>query len=170
MIEIFKKALVGQFQAALSMLEAAVRQCPEEHWHGLVCTQPFSHVAYHTLFYTDFYLSPNEASYRRPSFHREDYQVFGGTKLPPEEEPITDSPIPREMILEYVEYCRRKVVERVSAETDESLAGPSGFSWYKIPRAEFLLNNARHIQHHTAHMSLYLRRVAGLDIRWVQTG
>jgi hypothetical protein len=170
MIDAFKSALVGQFHAALSMLKAAVEQCPEAHWHGLVGTQPFSHVAYHTLFYTDFYLSPDEASYRRPELHREEYQVFGGTKLPPEQEPISDSPIPREVILQYVELCRRKASENIAAETEETLAGPSGFPWYKISRAEFLLNNVRHIQHHTAHMSLYLRRVAEIEIRWVQTG
>jgi hypothetical protein len=152
------------------MLGAAAKQCPDEHWHGQVGAQPFSHVAYHALFYTDFYLSPNEESYRPPSLHRQEYQVFGGTKLPPEEEPITDAAIPRDVILEYVEYCRRRATQRIAAETAESLAGPSGFWWYDIPRAEFLLNNVRHIQHHAAHMSLYLRRVAGIEIKWVRSG
>ena len=170
MIEVYKNALVGQFHGALSMLRAAAQQCPDEHWHGLVGAQPFSHVAYHTLFYTDFYLTPNESSYQRPSLHREEYQVFGGTRLPPEEEPISGLPIPREVILEYVEFCRSKATERIAAETAESLAGPSGFPWYKIPRAEFHVNNVRHIQHHAAHMSLYLRRIAGIEIHWVGTG
>jgi hypothetical protein len=170
MIDVYKSALLGQFHAALAMLESAVRQCPDEHWHGIVGTQPFSHVAYHTLFYTDFYLTQNEASYRRPPFHREEYQFFGGTKLPSEEEPIADFPFPREVVLEYVDYCHRKANEVIAAETAESLAGPPGFEWYKIPRAEFLLNEVRHIQHHTAQLGLYLRRVAGLEFRWVQTG
>jgi len=170
MIDLFKSALIGQFHAALAMLQSAVEQCPDEHWHDRVGTHPFSHVAYHTLFYADFYLSRNEASYKRPALHREEYQVFGGTKLPPEEEPISESPIPREVILQYIDHCRRKASEMIAAETAESLAGPSGFWWYKIPRAEFLLNSVRHIQHHTAQMSLCLRRVAGIDVRWVRTG
>jgi hypothetical protein len=170
MIDIYKSALIGQFHAALSTLGAAARQCPEEHWHGLVCTQPFSHVAYHALFYADFYLSRDEASYRRPSFHRVEYQFFGGTKLPPDEEPISDFAFPRDIIFEYVEHCRRKATESIAAETVESLVGPSGFWWYKIPRAEFHVNNVRHIQHHAAHMGLFLRRVAGIEIGWVATG
>ena len=170
MIDLFKKSLLSQYHAALAMLRDAVEKCPEAHWHGRVGAQPFSHVAYHALFFADFYLSQDEASYRRPSFHREEYQFFGGTKLPPEEEPIADFPFPRAVILEYVDYCRRKATESLAAETAESLAGPSGFPWYKIPRAEFLLGNLRHIQHHAAHMSLYLRRAAGIEIGWVGKG
>jgi DinB superfamily len=170
MIEVFRSALVSQFHAALAMLKSAVDQCPDEHWHGRVGTWPFSHVAYHTLFYTDFYLTKNEESYQRPSLHREEYPVFGGTKLPHDQEPISDLSIPRGVILEYIEFCRQKVNERIAAETAETLAGPPGFPWYKIPRAEFLVNNVRHIQHHTAQMSLYLRRVAGIEVRWVGRG
>lgn len=170
MIDRFKSALVGQFHAALSTLKAAVDQCPDELWELRVGNWPFSHVAYHALFYADFYLSPDESSYRRPECYREEYQFFGATKLPHDQEPIADFPFPREGVLQYIEYCRNKASEIVSAETAESLAGPSGFWWYKIPRAEFHLNNVRHIQHHAAQMSLALRRAAGIEVGWVATG
>ena len=54
------------------------------------------------------------------------------------------------MLLNYVELCREKARRSLAAETAESLAGESGFWWYKITRAEFHLNNIRHLQHHTA--------------------
>ena len=133
MIDLFKSAVVGQFHAALSMLKAAVDQCPDEHWQLWVGNWQFSHVAYHALFYADFYLSPDEGSYCRPEFYREEYEFFGATKLPPDQEPIADVPFPREDVLRYIEHCRRKASEIIAAETEESLAGPPGFWWYKIP-------------------------------------
>ena len=63
-----------------------------------------------------------------------------------------------------------KATESVAAETPETLEGPSGFWWYKIPRAEFHLNNIRHVQHHAAQMSLCLRTSAGSEIDWVASG
>ncbi len=170
MIDIIKSALTGQFHAALSMLKAAVDQCPDEYWQLRVGNWQFSHVAYHALFYADFYLSPDEGSYCRPEFYREEFEFFGATKLPSDQEPIADFPFPREDVLRYIEHCRRKASDAIAAETAESLAGPPGFWWYKIPRAEFHLNNVRHIQHHAAQMSLALRRAAGIDVGWVGTG
>ena len=170
MIEFFKKCLISQFGATLSVLNNCVVQCPEDQWEQPVGNCPFWHVAYHTLFYTDLYLSPNEQSFSLPSFHREDYQFFGQRPWPPYETVIADVPYPKEVILEYEETCRRKASDIITSETPDSLEGPAGFWWYKIPRAEFHLNNIRHMQHHAAQMSLQLRKAAGIGIDWVATG
>jgi hypothetical protein len=170
MIDVFKSALVGQFGAALSTLREAVVQCPEHHWATRVGDYPFWQVAYHTLFCADMYLSRDEASFQPRSYHRENYQFLGHLPWPPHEPVVTDVPIARADILDYIEHCRRKADDMVEAETAESLAGPPGFWWYKIPRGEFHLNNVRHIQHHAAQMSLCLRRAEGIDIGWVATG
>lgn len=63
----------------------------------------------------------------------------------------------------------------VNAETPDSLAAPSGFSWRPFSRGELHLYNLRHIQHHTGALSAYLRRVdASLKDRktlsWVRMG
>jgi len=50
MIELFKKSLVGQFHAALSMFNDCVSRCPAEQWENNVGNYPFWNVAYHTLF------------------------------------------------------------------------------------------------------------------------
>jgi len=170
MIELFKRALVGQFGASLSMLNECVVQCPDECWEGHVGGYAFWHVAYHTLFYTDLYLSRDEQSFRLPSFHREDYQFFGHRPWPPFEAIVAETPYAKEVILQYVGMCRDKASESIAAETAESLEGPCGFWWYELPRTEFHLNNLRHIQHHAAQLSLYLRKSAGVEIDWVATG
>ena len=107
-------------------------------------------MAYHTLFFVDFYLSANEESFESRDFQRENYHFFGRLPYPPFETATADDPYPRDVLLNYVELCREKARRSLAAETAESLAGESGFWWYKITRAEFHLNNIRHLQHHTA--------------------
>lgn len=170
MTELFKQSLVNQFHAALSMLRACLSRCPDEHWEANVGNFPFWHAAYHVLFYADLYLSPQLESFTPRSFHRENYQFFGRLPEPPHETVVADQPYDKETLLEYAQHCCRKASEAVAAETAESLEGPSGFWWYKIPRAEFHLNNVRHIQHHAAQMSLHLRNSAGIDIGWFGSG
>jgi hypothetical protein len=166
MIDLFKSTLIGQYEAALLMFKDAASRCPDDKWEGNVGDFPFWHVAYHTLFFTDLYLSLSPESFEPPEFYRENYQFFG--RLPPSNEPlVADIPYGRETILAYVEHCRRKALRSIEEETSESLRGPCGFWWYKIPRSEFHLDNIRHVQHHAAQMSLYLKRVSGIDIDWV---
>jgi hypothetical protein len=170
MLDLFKKSLIGQYEAALSMLNDCVSKCPDEHWNGKVGSYPFWHAAYHTLYYTDLYLSRDEESFTPASFHRENYQIFGKLPWPPHETVVADIPYDRQTLLDYIRHCGQKASQSVNSETEESLQGPCGFWWYKIPRAEFHVNNVRHVQHHAAQLSLYLRKSAGIEIGWVGSG
>ncbi len=164
MHELFKNTIVSQFGAALSMFNESVVQCPDASWEGPVGNHAFWHVAYHTLFFTDLYLSRDDASFEAPSFYREDYHFLGKKPFPPYETVVADNPYTKDVILEYVEICRRKASETIASETLESLDGPCGFFWYEVPRAELYLINIRHVQHHGAQMGLYLRKTAGIGI------
>lgn len=171
MSEYLKTILTGQFQAALSMLNQCVRLCPPEHWEGKIANQSFQTIAYHTLFFVDFYLSPAEEEFRLRDLHRR-----GG------DERFDKTPsvgLPQEDTAAYVEICRAKLLEALASETAASLAGPSGFStWFsalQLSRGELHLYNIRHVQHHTGQMSAYLRRVDArlrdtTALRWVRTG
>jgi len=158
------------FHAALSMRNTCVSQCPDEEWETNVGNFLFWQVAYHTLYYADLYLSPNEKSFTPPSFHRENYQFFGRLPWPPHETVLADDPYDKETILAYLQRCRRKASEMITEETTASLEGPCGFWWYRIPRSEFHMNNVRHIQHHAAQMSQHLRGSVGIEIGWVGSG
>jgi hypothetical protein len=61
--------LIAQFEAALCMLDECVRRCPPEHFDGKIGNDTFRQVAYHTLFYADFYLSPGEAAFALRELH-----------------------------------------------------------------------------------------------------
>ncbi|HEX3601251.1 MAG TPA: DinB family protein, partial [Lacipirellulaceae bacterium] len=149
MIDYTKHILQSQYEACLSMLGECIRQCPAEHWEGTIGQASFRWAAYHALFFADLYLSPNEAA-----FELRDLNVRGGD----ERKPVQAPGLPQSDALTYVPICRQKVFESIAAETVESLAGPSGFSWYKVTRGEMHLINIRHIQHHTGQLSAYLRK------------
>jgi uncharacterized damage-inducible protein DinB len=151
MIDYLKTVLTGQFEAALCMLNRCVRNCPPEHWDGKIANGTFRQVAYHTLFYVDLYLSPNEEAFELRELHRRGGdRRFGAA---------ADGGLTKEETLAYLAICRQKAVETLASETLESLQGPSGFARLSFSRGELHLYNIRHVQHHTGQLSAYLRRV-----------
>ena len=167
MLEYVQKILTGQFEAALCMMDACIRACPEKHWEGRIANGSFRWVAYHTLFWLDLYLSPGSEE----AFILRDIHARGGDERLPELCPG----LSKEETLAYVPICRRKVVETFAAETAESLQGPSILSRRNITRGELHIYNLRHVQHHAGQLSAYLRRVdPALSDRsalpWISTG
>jgi hypothetical protein len=166
MIDFIKQVFIGQFEASLAMLNQCLEACPPEHWEGNIANGTFRWVAYHALFFTDLYLSPsNEA------FELRELNEHGGD----ERQPVACVGLAKEDALTYVQICLQKMRDAIAAETAESLAGPSGFSWYKISRGEMHLVDIRHIQHHTGQLSAYLRRVDERSkdreaLRWIGSG
>jgi hypothetical protein len=166
-----KTILTGQFEASLSMLNHCVRLCPPDRWEGKIANQTFRTIAYHTLFFVDFYLSPSENDFALRDLHQR-----GG------DERIDGAPtagLPKDETVGYVEACRAKLLQTMAAETAASLAALYGFtSWFsglRMSRGELHIYNIRHIQHHTGQMSAYLRRVDAppknsTALRWVRTG
>jgi hypothetical protein len=150
MIDYLRQILANQSEASLCMLNQCVAACPPQHWDGKIAYGTFRQIAYHTLFFTDLYLSPNEEA-----FTLRDLNLRGGD----ERGPTLSAGLPKEETLAYVAICREKVSEALARETPESLRGPSGFSWRKESRGELHVYNIRHVQHHTGQLSAYLRRV-----------
>jgi hypothetical protein len=158
--------LTSQYEASLAMLKDCIAACGEEHWEGKIATATFRQIAYHTLFWTDLYLSPSEEAFRLRELHER-----GGD----ERRPVLSAGLSKAETLEYAGICRAKAVETLAGETREVLEGPSGFSWRQCPRAELHIYDIRHIQHHAGAMAAYLRRVdselAGREaLRWVGHG
>jgi hypothetical protein len=166
MIDYVKQMLSGEFEAALSMLNACIEACPEQNWEDKIANGTFRWVTYHALFFLDLYLSPSEHEFKRRDFH-----IRGGD----EREDRLCEGLGKQETLAYMPICRQKMLESIAAETPESLAGPSGFSWYPITRGEFHVNNIRHVQHHTGQLSAHLRRIGVAEannrsLPWIGAG
>jgi uncharacterized damage-inducible protein DinB len=166
MIDYIRQILAGQYGASLAMLKDCIAACAPEHWEGMIANGSFRYVAYHTLFFTDYYLSPNENA-----FELRDLHARGGD----EREDQLSPGLSKEETLAYAVICREKVAPSLANETVESLQAPAGFGRRKFSRGELHIYNIRHIQHHTGQLSAYLRRVDPQRIekdslRWIGSG
>jgi hypothetical protein len=143
-----------------------VQACPAEHWEGKIANNTFREVAYHTLFFVDYYLSPSEDAFELRDLHER-----GG-----DERSDSVSPgLSKEETLAYLAICRQKVIEALAGETRESLEGPCGFPLRRFSRAELYVYSIRHVAHHTGQLSAYLRRLGEAfkdrkALPWVNTG
>ena len=159
-----------QLAAAIQTLRLAVEACPEGLWDDRTEGSPFWHLAYHALFYTDFYLSTDEKTFQPRAFHEGkahflpgDYREYGGIVGTPERA------LTRQQLLDYADHCLRKCDDTFEALTNERALERCGFWWYELNVGEFLLNNLRHTQHHTGQLIVLLRRRADIGIEWLGT-
>jgi hypothetical protein len=168
MLDVFKQLITNQFEATLCTLDACVEACPDTAWNGPVVNLKFCQVAFHTLFFTDYYLGVTEEPFRQQAFHRQHAAVFRDyEELEPREQVLSYE---KPWIKIYAQFCREKAVDVMKSETAESLAAPSRFPNKPFTRAEHHVYNIRHIQHHAAQLSMRLRLDSQIDIRWVRSG
>jgi hypothetical protein len=154
-----RSALKSQYRAALAMLRAAIRQCPDGLWtSGAGHANPFWRIAYHTLYYTDLYLQPNNRAFRPWEHHRRGIQHMDSPV------PKTGRPYTKAEVLTYWNICESLVDHAVDAL--DLTSAQSGFSWYKIPKIEHQLVNIRHIQYHQAQLADRLRAATGTGVDW----
>ena len=69
MIEYLRQILTSQYEASLAMINQCVVACEPQHWEGKIANDSFRQIAYHTLFFTDLYLSPSEEKFVRRELH-----------------------------------------------------------------------------------------------------
>ena len=163
-----RQLIANQLDAALSTMNACVRGCPPALWEARVGALTFDQVAFHALFFTDYYLGPDEASFRGQPFHREHATSFCDYEEFEDRAQAAHYGVP--FLLAYLPHCRTKAAEVMAAETEQTLAGRCGFPRRAMSRAELYVYNTRHLQHHAAQLSLRLRLDAGIDIPWFGGG
>jgi hypothetical protein len=152
-----KPALVGQYHAAMDMLKGAIEACPNEIWVGGAPPRNFWRLAYHTLFYTHFYLQVRSEDFTPWEHHRDEVESDQ------ERERLDATPYTREELLTYWEIVDATVGPQI--EKIDLSAPASGFSWYRIPKLDHVLLNMRHIQEHAGQLRDRLLE-AGIDQKW----
>jgi hypothetical protein len=170
MSDYWHEVIGRQMLTSIQMLRNAVEACPGEFWDDRSEGTPFWHIAYHALFFCDFYLSDSDKAFQARDYHSDqyqflpgDYEDFAGIVTTP------DQCLSREQLLEYADHCREKCRNVFEALTDERAKERCGFWWYDLDVGEFLLNNLRHTQHHAAQLALILRRKANIGVDWLGT-
>jgi hypothetical protein len=167
MLSNYVQMIGNQYEASLCMLQKCIEKCPVDHWHEKVVELRFCQAVFHALFFTDAYLGWDFASMKGQVFHAEHAAIFADYEelLPKRQTAQYEKPF----VEAYLQHCRQKVTEVLPTETEESLARP-GFEGRNILRAEWHIYNIRHIHHHAAQLSLYLRKATGEGVEWVGSG
>jgi uncharacterized damage-inducible protein DinB len=148
----------SQYPAALTMLENGIKDCPVTLWEDAIYKNKYWYIAFHTLFHTHLYLCEDEASFKPWEKYQKVYQYFKS------EDSTRMTPYSQQELLEYLEFCRSLVDERIPVTTME---GPSGLDWLPTNKLELLLYNLRHIQHHTGQLIDRLRERSNIASAWI---
>lgn len=161
--ETIRAALHSQYASSLQMLKEAIRACPEDLWLDTSSQNRFWHVAYHTLFYTDLYLSESEETFEPWPKIRENYQYMGAVPWDPDVKPVVDQPYARAELDSYTDAILARLPKTLA---NFDLDGPSGFEWIPLTKFEHQLYNIRHIQHHSGQLIDRLRG-RGVHVSWI---
>jgi hypothetical protein len=140
----WKAMLWGQFGAAIDMLENAIDACPDALWGDRARRPEFWYVAYHTLFFLDLYLSGQLEGFAPPAPCNLDELDPAGI--------LPGRVYTRDEMRAYLRHGRDKCRATIEAMTEEEATRPAGFAWLELSRGELLLDNLRHVQHHTAQL------------------
>jgi hypothetical protein len=157
-----------QFGAAIDMLDDVIKDCPNDLWETpLWEDQPnqwvakgfskFWYLCYHTLFWLDLYLTGAEEGFSPPA-------PFDLVEMHPDETlPRTYT---REELLDYLETCRQRCHEIISAMSQEQANRLCQFSWGEVTFAELQLYNLRHVMEHGAQLRMFLGQRAKKSATW----
>ncbi len=155
-----KEVIWNQFGAAIEMLENAISACPENIWGNQIGEQEFWYLAYHALFWLDFYLSDSPDNFSPPS-------PFTLSEFDPEGA-LPDRVYTKEELLNYLHQIRKKCKKKIETLTDEAANRKFVFGSINLLVIELMLYNMRHVQHHTAQLNLLLRQKTDSAPKWVK--
>jgi len=156
----WKRSLWQQFGAAIDMLENAIRACPEALWGDRTRHPEYWYLAYHTLFWLDFYLSETPQGFAPPAPFTMDETDPAGL--------LPERVCEKELLLGYLEHGRTRCRATIAALTDERASRRSGFERLGLTVGELHLYNMRHVQHHAAQLNLILRQTIDAAPKWVR--
>ncbi|MFN8310900.1 MAG: DinB family protein [Chitinophagales bacterium] len=150
-----KEALWKQFGAAIDMMENALSECPEPLWNN---GSNFWHIAYHTIFYLDYYLDTDPDRFAPPAPFT--LSEFEDGEMPPKV-------YSKEELIGYVRHCREKcyrlIMDLDAAKMELRWKNP----YRDYNRFEILIYNMRHVQHHTAQLNMLMRQGFNHAPNWV---
>jgi hypothetical protein len=154
------KYIWAQFGASIDMLENAINLCPLNVWNQNKEFADFWYLAYHTLFWLDFYLTKSPEDFTP-------FQNFGNTELDPEGI-LPAKVFSKAELLAYVKHCRSKCKTTIENLSEQSVNENYKFGSINFTFFELILYNMRHVQHHTAQLNLILRQQIDSAPGWVK--
>lgn len=138
------------------MLENAVAECPDSLWND---SSQFWYKAYHCIFFLDYYLSEDADNFMPP-------KPFTLSEFNPDGE-MPERVYSKEELITYINFCREKCRKLISALSEENLKKRFKNQYMDYSRLEIILDNMRHVQHHTGQLNLLIRNSGDIPPDWV---
>ena len=169
MDQAMRSALWNQFGSSIDMLDHAIDACLDDLWKVRLwpVTAPnpelseFWYIAYHTLFWLDLYLSGAVEGFAPPEpFTLDELDPAGLTPK---------RTYTKAELQSYLEYDRMKCRQTIESLTDQKARQICKFRWGELPFVELLLDNLRHVQEHTAQLSMILGQKINFEPGWTTT-
>lgn len=157
--ELVKETVWDQFGAAIDMLENAMEACPDHLWSDTTRNPQFWYLAFHTLWWLDYYLTEDPETFRPPAPYTLD--ELDPADVRPER------PYTKDELRVYLAHGRVKCRATIAALTEEQATRLHKFGKRQHSVLNLHLYNARHVQHHAAQLNLILRQVIDAAPRWV---
>jgi hypothetical protein len=164
-----RDSLISQHRAAIAMLRDAVEKYPDAQWLDNGQTNAPWQIAYHTLFFAEYYTRLTWEDYTPWLNHGVETQVPDGIPGPPDPNsdlPLIPDPFSREQIIQYANNCMENMERWINAM--DLTSTESGFYWYTISKLEHQIVTIRHTQHGAAQLADRLRSLdpQGEGVKW----
>jgi hypothetical protein len=164
----WREVIWHQFGAAITTLENALRACPDELWREHLWQEQdnadfaaYWYIAFHTLFWLDFYNSETYASFAPPApFTMSEADIDGV---------LPERVYTKAELLTYLEYGRAKCRARIASAPDLLAMQQVRSDWDDMTIAGLFMYNMRHVQEHAAQLSLFLGQKIGNAPGWVSS-
>ena len=169
MEELLSKVMWRQYGAVIQMLRNAIEACPAEVWDAEDESPSFPHLAYHTMFFIDFYGGDSPEMLK--AFKHQDFAAKSDTDLskPP------SKAFSKEELLGYLDFAEEKNLGIIESFDAEDFARPCAFEWKQVENVlELRFETLRHLNHHVGQLHYILHRETGSAPGWLdqitQTG
>ncbi|MAT96528.1 MAG: hypothetical protein CL608_05240 [Anaerolineaceae bacterium] len=148
------------------MLDNALQACPNELWQARLYDEreikpefaEFWYIAYHALFWLDFYLSETAEGFAPPAPFT--LSEFEAGLLP-------ERVYTKAELRSYLQYGRNKCRTSLDTLTDVQAPQQVRANWHIKSVAELHIYNLRHVQEHAAQLALFLGQNVGTAPGWV---
>jgi hypothetical protein len=158
MSESLPRILWNQFGGALQMLENAIVACPAEVWGDERHPHAFWYLAFHTLWWTDYYSSESTNGFHPPAPFTLDELDPAGV--------LPEQIYSKDELLRYLDFGRDKNRTLIKGLTPERAQRRFINDFKNFSLLELVIYNTRHVQHHAGQLNLLLRQRTGSTPGW----
>ena len=158
----FLDAINEQYGAAIAMLKKNLKSCPKEVWDDRTSGPPFWHVAYHVMWYFDWYLSDSKEA-------RESFKSKFGDEVSHDLNKAPEITLTATQLLGYLSDLKEKAKNRFENITSDELLQSSVFEWHGSSVLSSLIYNIRHLMLHIGALNLRLHSKGMKLENWVSS-